>query len=124
MHKHKAEPAPVVHARSPVDRDTIDVAQPQPFAQTLVDRVCRQSGPMFDPPKTLLFGGSQGYSLLAIELVSMSDNRKRQRGRFLFNRVEHSIVTDSKPKFFAALQALGGCRNRILLQRSDGAPDS
>ena len=40
----------------PVDRNMIDIGQFEPaFAQAIIDRARRQTGPMFDPAKALLF---------------------------------------------------------------------
>ena len=65
MPQNKGESAQIVHARFPIDRDMVDVPKrDSAFAQTVIDRVRRQAGPMLDPAKTFLLGGSDQLAVL------------------------------------------------------------
>ena len=65
MPQDKGEPAPVIHAGLPIDRDMLDVPKRDTaFAQTVIDRVRWQASPMLDPAKTLLLGGGDQLAVL------------------------------------------------------------
>ena len=55
MPENKSEPAPVVHAGLSIDRNMIDFLEGDAaLAQAVIDRVCRQAGPVFDASKAFL----------------------------------------------------------------------
>ena len=63
--QNERKPAPVVRARLSIDRDVIDVLERDAsFAQAIVDRVRRQTCPVFDAAKTFLFGGRDEPAVL------------------------------------------------------------
>src|SRR5205085_9389434 len=65
MAQDKGEPAPIIYARLSIDRDVIDILERDAFlAQAIVDRVRRQTCPMFDAAKTFLFGGRDEPAVL------------------------------------------------------------
>lgn len=54
MRHHEGEPAAIVRARLPVDRDVFDIAPTHSsFTKTIIDRIGGKAGPMLHPPKTL-----------------------------------------------------------------------
>src|SRR2546430_13887746 len=56
MSKNKPELAPLVQARVAIDRNMNNISQLElAFAQTIIDRVSRQPGPMPDAPKPFFF---------------------------------------------------------------------
>ena len=62
--EHKSEPTPVVHTRFAVDCNMIDIARGQPtFAQTVIDRLRRQTSPVFDPAEPFFFGRGNQFSI-------------------------------------------------------------
>ena len=64
MSQNKAEPAPVIDSGFAIDRDMVYVVPSQTtFAQAIIDRFRRQAGPMFDPAKPFLLGGSNEFAI-------------------------------------------------------------
>jgi hypothetical protein len=64
MGQNEAKPSPIVYSRFPIDRDMVDIGDLEPgFPQTIIDRLRRQTGPMFDPAKPLLFRGSNDLAI-------------------------------------------------------------
>src|SRR5205807_6884770 len=64
MGEDESEPAQIVHARFSIDRDVLDLAQRNfSLLQNVIDRVGRQTGPMFDPAKTLLFSRGNQFAI-------------------------------------------------------------
>src|SRR5205823_70559 len=62
--EHESEPPPVMHTGLAIDRDMIDIAQlDPPCAQTIINRVRRQPGPVLDPAKPFFLGGSDYFSI-------------------------------------------------------------